>query len=123
MDTMEADGCTYAAIFDKEGNKWTESKAPCVQVAPDQIKQLTKSRPTDLQGKGIQLGGKKFMVLHADDNSITMKQLGGDPNNKMMCCLAQFKQGVCVGMASGENEKKSRQSAEKTADYLKSQGY
>lgn len=128
VGNMEGEGCIYAALFDNEGNKWAESKNACLKVTPEQVQYLVKGiRPpnsVDLRAQGVRLGDRKFLVVALTENTLVLKQLGGDSNDKYMACVGVFNRGLCIGAApAGEREKCSRMSVEKYADYLRNMNY
>ncbi|XP_076437500.1 uncharacterized protein LOC143276724 isoform X2 [Babylonia areolata] len=119
VTSMEGEGCQYSGFFGQDGNKWAESPNACLKINKDHIENMVKGLKSSTinTGQSVLFGDRKFLVVNTSGETAVMKQLGGE--DKMMACVSLTRTGVCVGAACGEKEKCSRASAEKFAEYLK----
>jgi len=106
------------AILGHDGSEWARSAS--FGIAPTEAQWLAAnfSNETLLHEKGVQLEGKKHIVLNVTDRSVYLKE------GKNGACCVKTKQAILIGHY---NESMQPGSAtlvtEKLADYLISVGY
>lgn len=113
---LKAEDCvSEAVIFGSNGSIWTTTG---ISLSQDEIKAIDKGFEAKLMSSGIMVGGKKFMFLRCDGESMFGRQ-GQDGVTIYKTTQAYILSTYSEGMTSAANS----MVVGKMADYLKSINY